>query len=193
MGHIKLFLGAAKDRLEALLAAPTSTPGGRMRPFALAALLLAADAAAAAGLARAGRRLGWRRALLFAFDAAAVAAEGCKVLLRYSLHIMDQFALSTETALLRLSSAPAPPALADKAPPAAPPRWLPPLALWPPAAARARARRRPRRGRRGRGAAGLHTTPSSRPTWQSTGWRSRSTRTSGSATAARCPRCPRCC
>ncbi|KAI8464432.1 MAG: hypothetical protein J3K34DRAFT_526174 [Monoraphidium minutum] len=56
-------------------------------------------------------------------------AEGCKVVLRYSLHIMDQFALSTETALLRLSSAPAPPAPADKAPPAAPPRWLPPAAV----------------------------------------------------------------
>jgi hypothetical protein len=79
---MKLFIGAAKDRLEALLAAPTSSAAGRLRPFALVLLLLAANGGAAAALAAAATRLGWRRALLFAFDAAGVAAEGCKVLFR---------------------------------------------------------------------------------------------------------------
>jgi hypothetical protein len=79
---MRLFLGAAKDRLEALLAVPSSSAAGRLRPLALVLLLLLADAAAAAALASMAGRLGWRRALLFAFDAASVAAEGGKVLLR---------------------------------------------------------------------------------------------------------------
>lgn len=92
---MKLFIGAAKDRLEALLAAPTSSPASRLRPFALVALLLLADAGAATALAAVSGRLGWRRALLFAFDAASVAAEGCKVLLRCAARAAGRFQTPT--------------------------------------------------------------------------------------------------
>jgi autocrine motility factor receptor len=82
VGHMKLFIGTAKDRLEALLAAPTSSAGGRLRPFALVLLLLATNALSTALVVFAAARVGWKRAVLFAFDALGVAAEGCKVTLR---------------------------------------------------------------------------------------------------------------
>jgi len=79
---MKLFIGAAKDRLEALLAAPTSSSSSRLRPFVLVALLLVTNAASTALLACTSARMGWRRAMLFAFDALTVAAEGSKVTMR---------------------------------------------------------------------------------------------------------------
>ncbi len=80
VGHMRMFVGAAKDRLEALMATPTASGSSHARALALLVTMLGTDAV--------GSWLLWHYAgstqqlLLFGFDAAVIACDGLKTMLR---------------------------------------------------------------------------------------------------------------
>ncbi|KXZ50741.1 hypothetical protein GPECTOR_15g426 [Gonium pectorale] len=85
VGYLRVFLGAAKDRLESLIAAPAVRLGRHIRGVALLLLVLAHNVAAFLLVQRLlpARPAPASRLLLCAFDSAVIAIEGGKTALRY--------------------------------------------------------------------------------------------------------------
>ncbi|GLC44603.1 hypothetical protein PLESTM_001620300 [Pleodorina starrii] len=91
VGYLRVFLGAAKDRLESLLSSPGAQVGRHARGVCLLLLVLVLNAVSFALVLRLlpGRSLA--RVLLCAFDSLVVAIEGLKTLMRYAVHMADRY------------------------------------------------------------------------------------------------------
>lgn len=85
-GFMKIFLHAAKDRLEARVAAPSSPAAHRGHALTLLSLVLAVNALGAAVMWRSMCRLSLAQLLLCAFDPAVIAVEGFRALFKYGAH-----------------------------------------------------------------------------------------------------------
>ena len=77
-----MFVGAAKDRLELLAASPLTAPGQQLRLIGLLLLLLLDDGLGALLLCCITQQLSWAAVLLVGFDAAVIAVDASKALIR---------------------------------------------------------------------------------------------------------------
>ncbi|EFJ45639.1 hypothetical protein VOLCADRAFT_94007 [Volvox carteri f. nagariensis] len=91
VGYLRVFLGAAKDRLESLMSSPGAQLGRHARGVCLLLLVLLCNGLAFAMVMKllAGQSLA--RLLLCAFDSAVVTIEGLKTLLRYVVNMVDRY------------------------------------------------------------------------------------------------------
>uniref|UniRef100_A0A7R9W0Y7 RING-type domain-containing protein n=1 Tax=Chlamydomonas euryale TaxID=1486919 RepID=A0A7R9W0Y7_9CHLO len=107
IGFMRVFMGAARDRLETLNVSPSASTYAHMRALALVLLILGHDLVGAAALASSLSHMSTTKALLCAFDMAVVAVEGIKVLLHYVVHAVDHHMATREFADADANGAPA--------------------------------------------------------------------------------------
>ncbi|KAG2425435.1 hypothetical protein HXX76_013646 [Chlamydomonas incerta] len=127
VAYLRAFGGAAKDRLESLLTAPGVQPSRHVRAVCLLLLVLGYNAVAfgmivamfppaatvPASAASPGAWLSSSRALLAGCDAAVIAIDGTKTLLRYAVHMLDRYRCQRAAAAITAAAAAA--AAADDA------------------------------------------------------------------------------
>ncbi|KAG2485748.1 hypothetical protein HYH03_015557 [Edaphochlamys debaryana] len=92
VGYLRVFLGAAKDRLDGLLTAPGAPLTRHARSLGLLVMVMVANALAYALVLHVLPRHAPApsRVLLCAFDSLIVAIEGAKTLLRYAVHMLER-------------------------------------------------------------------------------------------------------
>jgi autocrine motility factor receptor len=83
VGYMKMFVGAAKDRLEALMASPMAPATMHFRTLSLLMMILFNDLMGVQYLCTNYPHLSWTKLLLIFFDTAIIAVDGIKTLLRY--------------------------------------------------------------------------------------------------------------
>lgn len=81
---MKMFVGAAKDRLDSLMATPAATPSMHMRTLSLLVVILVNNVVGMGLLWSTVDNLTWTKLLLFGFDTAIIAVDGSKTLLRWA-------------------------------------------------------------------------------------------------------------
>ncbi|KAG1676963.1 hypothetical protein FOA52_014839 [Chlamydomonas sp. UWO 241] len=94
VGYMRIFMGVARDRLDALSVSPSSTTSAHMRALALVVCILGHDLVGVAALINSLGAMSTTKALLCAFDMAVVAVDGFKALLHYGVHAWDQYLAS---------------------------------------------------------------------------------------------------
>jgi autocrine motility factor receptor len=83
VGYMKMFVGAAKDRLETLMASPMAPATMHFRTLSLLMMILFNDLMGVQYLCTNFPHLSWTKLLLIFFDTAIIAVDGIKTLLRY--------------------------------------------------------------------------------------------------------------
>ncbi|MEW5314132.1 MAG: hypothetical protein WDW38_005652 [Sanguina aurantia] len=83
IAYMRVFVGAAKDRLEMLAAAPASTNASHARALSLLSLTLLHNMAAAVLLVRSLGQHAPGKTLLLGFDCVIITVDGAKTLMRY--------------------------------------------------------------------------------------------------------------
>lgn len=83
IAHMRIFVGASKDRLEMLAAAPASSNASHARVLMLLSLTLLHNAAAAMFLLNSMGLNSRSKIMLLGFDCVIIAVDGAKTLTRY--------------------------------------------------------------------------------------------------------------
>lgn len=79
VGYMRIFMGAARDRLDALSVSPSASTSAHMRALTLVLCILTHDLVGITALINNLGAMSATKALLCAFDMAIVAVEGFKV------------------------------------------------------------------------------------------------------------------
>ncbi|MEW5305309.1 MAG: hypothetical protein WDW36_007858 [Sanguina aurantia] len=105
IAYMRVFVGAAKDRLEMLAAAPASTNASHARALSLLSLTLLQNVAAAVLLVQSLGQHAPSKTLLLGFDCVIIAVDGAKTLMRYVVHMGEsgRVSLTPPSFLVQLS------------------------------------------------------------------------------------------